>query len=174
MSSIPLGAVFNLISQVVSLGLILIGLRFAIRTHNAYSSGSATGPRFESFHRNLMTSAVVVSGLGVVIWMVPNLILGWFYGPNFLGYGIGGYSSYFGIGGTYNPHWYLILLMAVVGSVTSFLGVYLVLRMRWSGFPERLKVQNFRRVMITTWGLWFFNIVIGFLVFYFFVYLGSG
>jgi hypothetical protein len=174
LSSIPVGVVFNLTAQLVSLALILIGLRFAIRTHNAYAAGAEDGIKFEDVHKNLMTSAVIVSGLGVVVWMVPSFILGWFYGPNFLGYGTGGYSSFFGIAGTYNPHWYLLALMVTIGPITSFLGVYLVLRMRWSKFPERLKVQNFRRVMITTWSLWFVNIIVGLLVFYFYVYIGSG
>lgn len=174
MASVPVGVVFNLSAQVVSLALILIGLRFAVRTHNAYSSGSEAGARYEEVHRNIMTSAVVVSGVGALGWMVPNFVFGWFYGPNFLGYGSGGYSSYFGLAGIYNPHWYLIMLMVVVGSVTAFLGVYLVLRMRWSRFPERLKVQNFRRVMITTWTLWIINIAVGFLVFYYFALAGTG
>lgn len=174
MADIPVGVVFNLATQVVSLGLILIGLRFAIKTHGAYAAGSEQAAKLEDVHKNFMTSAVIVSGLGVVIWMVPNFSLGWFYGTNFLGYGTGGYSSYFSIAGTYNSHWYLILLMVVIGSVTAFLGVYLVLRMRWSRFPESLKVQNFRRVMIVTWALWFLNILIGFLVFYYFAFLATG
>lgn len=174
MSSYPLGAVFNLSAQLVSLALILIGLRFAIRTHNAYASGSEDGAKYENVHKTLMTSAVIVSGLGVLAWMLPNFLLGWFYGPNFFGFGTGGYSSYFAIAGTYNSHWYLLALMVVIGPVTSVLGVYLVLRMRWTGFPERLKVQNFRPVMITTWSLWFVNIVIGVLVFYFYVVVGTG
>jgi len=174
MTDIPLGAVFNLTAQLASLGLILVGLGFAVRTHSAYATGSEQGLRYESIHRNLMTSAVFVSGLGTVIWMVPNFLLGWLYGSSFLGDGIGGYSSYFGFGGVANPHWYLILLMVVIGAMSAFLGVYLVLRMRWSRFPERLKVQNFRRVMIATWGLWLVNVAIGLLVFYFFVLAGTG
>lgn len=154
--------------------MILIGLRFAVKTHGAYSSGSQDGSRLEGFHKNLMTSAVAVSGLGVLVWMVPNFLLGWFYGPNYVGYGSGGYGSYFGIAGTLNSHWYLIVIMVVFGSVTSFLGVYLVLRMRWSRFPEALKVQNFRRLMIVTWALWSANILVGYLIFYFYVIAGSG
>jgi hypothetical protein len=174
MSSYPLGAVFNLSAQLVSLALILIGLRSAMRTHRAYSSGSEDGAKYENVHKTMMTSAVIVSGLGVIAWMLPNFLLGWFYGPNFFGFGTGGYASYFSFAGTYYPHWYLLALMVGIGSLTSFLGVYLVLRMRWTGFPERLKVQNFRPVMITTWTLWFLNIVIGLLVFYFFVAAGTG
>ena len=174
MSDVPLGVVFNMSCQVVSLALILVGLLFAMRTHRAYSTGADDGIKFEEVHRNLMTSAVFVSGLGVLVWMVPSFVLGWFYGSNLLGYGSGGYSSYFGIAGVYNPHWYLLLLMVVIGPLTAFLGVYLVLRMRWNRFPEALKVQNFRRVMITTWILWFVNIIIGFLVFYFFALVGTG
>ncbi len=106
--------------------------------------------------------------------MVPNYFFGWFYSPDGLGYGSGGYQSYYLFQGVYNAHWYLMLFMARVGTITAFLGVYLVLRMRWSRFPEALKVQNYRAVMITTWSMWFLNVMVGFLVFYFFAYLATG
>lgn len=143
-------------------------------THAAFAQGKEEGAKLESKHKNLMTSAVIVSGLGTAVWMVPNFLLGWFYGPDGLGYGTGGYSSYFAFQGTYLPHWYLLVFMALVGIITAILGVYLVLRMRWGGFPEALKVQNYRAVMITTWSLWFINIVVGFVVFYFFAVLQTG
>jgi hypothetical protein len=175
---IPLGAELNLGLQVVALVLILMGLRYAIRTHKGYASGtdagSQQGTKSEKTHKNLMTTAVLVSGIGVLIWMMPNLLYGWFYNQGGLGYGSGGYLSYFVFSGVYNSHWYLIAIMAIVGSVTAFLGVYLVLRMRWSRFPQVLAVQNFRAVMIVTWTMWFLNLMVGFLVFYFFVLVGAG
>ena len=154
--------------------LILVGLAYAIRTHDAYKHGGEDGQKFERAHKNLMTSAVLISGLGTVIWMVPNFILGWYYSSTGLGYGTGGYTSYLSSGGSYLTHWYLIAFMAVVGSLTAFLGVYLVLRMRWSGFPKSLAVQNYRRVMIITWSLWFVNVIVGLLVFYYFAYAAVG
>lgn len=178
MTSIPLGAELNLGLQAVAFLLILVGVRYAIRTHAAYKAGTPEsgemGQKSEKVHKNLMTAAVLVSGLGVTIWMVPNFILGWFYGPGFPGYGSGGYISYFEFQGTYYAHWYLIPAMVTLGVVTAFLGVYLVLRMRWSGFPQSLAVQNFRPVMISTWSLWVLNVLVGFLVYYFFAYLGTG
>ncbi len=176
MAIIPLGAELNLGIQVVSLTIILVGLRFAILTHNAYAQGKEEGAKMEWRHKNLMTSAVIVSGLGAVVWMIPNYLFGWYYDytNGGLDYGTGGYSSFYATAGNVNPHWYLIDFMVGIGSLTAFLGVYLVLRMRWSKFPERLKVQNFRRVMITTWSLWFVNIIIGFGVFYYFAYLVTG
>jgi hypothetical protein len=180
MTTIPLGSELNLALQLLSFLLILVGVRYAIRTHGAYAAGtpeaSERGQAFEKTHKNLMTSAVVVSGLGVLIWMLPNFLLGWFYDftGNALGYGSGGYLSYLQIQGAYLPHWYLIPLMVGVGSLTAVLGVYLVLRMRWSGFPKSLAVQNFRAVMITTWSLWVVNVFVGFLVFYYFAYLQTG
>jgi hypothetical protein len=174
MVTIPLGAEVNLGLQLVSFLLILVGLRYAIKTHRAYSGGKDDGAKFEGTHKNLMTTAVVISGLGAVIWMVPNLFFGWFYGTTGLGYGTGGYQSYFSFTGAYYEHWYLLALMAVIGTVTAVLGVYLVLRMRWSRFPERLKVQNYRAVMITTWSVWTVNMVVGALVFYFFAFLQTG
>ncbi len=56
----------------------------------------------------------------------------------------------------------------------AILGVYLVLRMRWSGFPESLKVKNFRAVMITTWSRWILDFLVGVLVFYLFALVGTG
>jgi hypothetical protein len=148
-------------------------------THNAYSSGteegSQKGQRTERTHKNLMTSAVLVSGVGVLIWMAPNLMFGWNYDlGSFPGYGTGGAQSYLTFGGAYLPHWYLIPVMAILGTVTAVLGVYLVLRMRWSGFPQALVIQNFRPVMITTWSLWVLNVLVGIAVFYFFAYVGTG
>lgn len=174
MANVPLGAGLNLGIQVISLAIILTGLRYAILTHRAFAQGKEDGIKLEGRHKNLMTSAVIVSGLGALVWMIPNYFFGWNYGTSGLGYGTGGYPSYYSRFGTANPHWYLIDFMVGIGSVTSFLGVYLVLRMRWNRFPEALKVQNFRPVMITTWSLWFVNIMVGFLVFYYFAYVAIG
>ncbi len=176
---IAAGAELNLALQLVAFGLILVGIRYAILTHKGYASGteegSQKGQKSEKVHKNLMTSAVLVSGLGALIWMIPNFMFGWNYDfGSFPGYGSGGYLSYYSQLGTANPHSYLITIMVIVGSTTAFLGVYLVLRMRWSRFPQRLAVQNFRRVMILTWSLWVVNVFVGILVFYFFAYLVSG
>jgi hypothetical protein len=173
-ATIPFGAELNLGIQIVAFLLILVGVRYAILTHRFEAAGKEEGERFERVHKNLMTSAVVVSGIGTIIWMLPNLFLGWFYGSNFMGYGTGGVSSYLEYNGAYYAHSYLIVLMVAVGAVTAILGVYLVLRMRWSGFPAALKVQNYRAVMIATWILWVVNVLIGLLVFYFFAVLGTG
>jgi hypothetical protein len=173
------GAELNLVLQLLAFLLILVGVRYAIRTRVAYAlgtdAGSEMGQKSERMHKNLMTSAVLVSGLGVVVWMVPNFLLGWNYDFSTpLGYGTGGYPSYFAQFGAYLPHWYLIPIMVAVGSLTAILGVYLVLRMRWSRFPQRLAVQNYRPVMITTWSLWVVNVLVGILVFYYFAYVGTG
>ncbi len=170
---VPLGSEINLGLQIIALILLLLGLSYAIKTHNGYAAKKDLAPKSESVHKNIMTVAVLVSGLGVIIWMVPNFILGWFYNRSGLGYGSGGYLSYFESNGTYYPHWYLIPIMVVVGTITAILGVYLVLRMRWKKFPQALAVQNFRAVMIFTWAIWFLNILLGFAVFYFFAYLGT-
>ncbi len=94
----------NLGLQLITLLLILVGLRYAIKTHNAVRAGSEEVPKYESVHKNLMTSAVIISGLGAIIWMVPNFLLGWFYGSNSLGYGTGGYASYLEYNGSNLPH----------------------------------------------------------------------
>ncbi len=177
MSSIPIGAELNLVIQLIAFGLILVGLRFAVQTHKALAAGKEEGQKLETAHKNLMTTAVLLSGLGTVIWMVPSLILGWYYSPSKgLGFGTGGYTSYFyqfGSTSALLSQWYLIAAMATLGTVVAILGIYLVLRMRWSGFPQRLAVQNYRRLMIITWGLWALNLVIGLTVFYFFSLPGA-
>lgn len=174
----PIAAQVNLGLQLVAFALILAGVRYAIKTHRAYASGNddetKKGSRYEWVHKNLMTSAVVVSGIGALFWMIPNFLLGWNYGTSFPEYGTGGYQSYLTLFGAYNEHWYLIPVMVTLGVLTSVLGVYLVLRMRWSRFPQRLAVQNFRPVMITTWSLWVLNVFVGIAVYYFFAYLAVG
>ncbi len=94
----------NLGLQIIALLLILVGLRYAIETHNAVKASSEDMPKHESVHKNLMTSAVIVSGLGAIIWMVPNFLLGWFYGSNPLGYGTGRYTGYLEYNGSNLPH----------------------------------------------------------------------
>jgi uncharacterized membrane protein YozB (DUF420 family) len=177
LTSIPIGAELNLTLQVVAFGLLLVGLRYAIQTHKAYAAGKEEGQKLETVHKNLMTAAVVLSGLGTVIWMVPSLFLGWYYKPSKgLGFGSGGYTSYFyqfGSTTAFLPQWYLIATMATLGTVVAVLGVYLVLRMRWSGFPQRLAVQNYRRLMTVTWSLWALNFLVGLAVFYFFALPGA-
>lgn len=158
----------NLGLQLLAFVMILVGLRYAIKTHAAFKEGKEDGQKYEKTHKNLMTFAVIVSGVGTLIWMLPNFFLGWYYGTSGLGYGTGGYSSYFSFGSVLLGQWYLLAAMVVLGSLTAILGVYLVLRMRWSGFPKALAVENYRRVMILTWSLWFVNLIVGLAVFYFF------
>ena len=168
MVSVPLGADLNLALQVVAFVLILVGLRYAVLTHRANAQGKEGGKGPEAVHKNLMTTAVIISGVGSIVWMIPNFILGWYYGSSGLGYGTGGYTSYLSYSGVYLPQWFLIPIMVVLGVVTAVLGVYLVLRMRWAGFPRSLAVKNYRSVMILTWSLWFINVIVGLLVFYYF------
>jgi len=51
----------------VSFVLILVGLRYAILTHSAFAASKEEAAKLESKHKSLMTSAVMVSGLGAVI-----------------------------------------------------------------------------------------------------------
>ncbi|MFI5404815.1 MAG: hypothetical protein ACHQYR_03710, partial [Candidatus Gagatemarchaeaceae archaeon] len=99
-ASIPVGAELNLGIQVISLAIILLGLRFAIKTHNAFAQDKEDGAKMEWRHKNLMTSAVILSGLGAVVWMIPNYVFGWFYTNAGLDYGTGGYPSYYTTFGT--------------------------------------------------------------------------
>ncbi len=119
---------------------------------------------------NVMTSAVALSGVSVLSWMLPNFILGWFYGSNLLGYGTGGVGSYFGDDGQAWPHGYLIAIHVCLGGIAAVLGAYLVLRMRWRRLPRFLAVRNYRAVMRFTWATWFLNVFVGYAVFYFFAF----
>jgi len=145
----------------------------------AYNARRQTGPMAErsgrsiSFHMNFMTIAIVLAGIGLVLWMLPALLLGWNSSSGPIGYGTGGPSSYFGYGGVLYPQWYLLAAHIILGTIVAALAVYLLLRMRWPGFPRRLAVRNFRAVMLTTWVLWVANVAIGILVFYYFTYLGQ-
>ena len=123
---------------------------------------------------NVMTAAVVLSGAGLLVWMLPNFLLGWEYSAEGLGYGTGGYESYLQYGGSLLPHWYLIVIHVILGSVAAVSGVYLVLRMRWRGFPRFLAIRNYRALMIGTWATWTADIVVGYAIFYFFVFLHAG
>lgn len=123
---------------------------------------------------NLMTAAVAVSGFGLLVWMLPNFLLGWGYGKGGLGYGTGGYASYLEYHGTLLPHWYLIVIHVALGSLVAFFGVYLILRMRWRRFPRSLAVRNYRTLMMATWVMWVVDIAIGYAILYFFVLAGTG
>jgi uncharacterized membrane protein YozB (DUF420 family) len=172
---VPLGAEVNLALQSLAVGLLVVGLWAALRTHRELHDAGRTGPPpSEWLHKNAMTAAVVVTGIGLVVWMVPNLLLGWYYSAHGLGYGSGGYASYFTAGGGPLPHSYLLWIHIPLGVLVVALGIYLVLRMRWSRFPARFAVQNFRAVMIATWILWMVNFVVGVAVFYYFAYAQTG
>ncbi|MDE1819599.1 MAG: hypothetical protein KGJ23_06205 [Euryarchaeota archaeon] len=170
--AVPLGAWMNLVLQSGALVLLLIGLVLAIRAHRAIAEGKAEAERHVNRHMNIMTTAILLSGAGLLLWMLPSFYLGWYYQKGGLGWGTGGWQSYVYQYQSSVPltHGWLIVIHVALGSVAAILGVYLVLRMRWSGFPEALKVRNFRAVMITTWIVWFSNVLVGYLVFYYFAY----
>lgn len=175
MPVIPPGAELNLGLQGTAVALLLVGLWAGIRTHRELHAPNPTGPPpSESLHKNVMTAAVGVSALGVAIWMLPNLLAGWYYSSKGLGYGSGGFDSYFTLGGAALPHAYLLWIHIPLGALVVALGVYLVLRMRWSRFPPRLAVRNFRALMVATWVLWMVNFAIGLAVFYYFAYAQTG
>ncbi len=123
---------------------------------------------------NLMTGAVALSGVGLVVWMLPNFLLGWGYGTGVLGYGTGGFQSYLGIGGHPLPHADLVILHVLLGTATAALGVLLVVRMRWGRSTEGPSIGNYRFVMVATWVMWFTNIFLGYAIFYYFVIQGTG
>lgn len=166
--SYPLGALLNAAIQTATLALLLVGLGYGIRTRRKIPAGSGPVSPARRIHMNVMTAAVLLSGLGLLIWMLPNFLLGWGYGATGLGYGTGGYESYLQARGSLLPHWYLIVIHVILGSLAAVSGVYLVLRMRWRRFPRILAVRNYRALMIGTWAIWFADILVGYAIFYFF------
>ncbi len=171
---LPLGATVNAGLQTLTLALLLLGLRYGVRTHRAIRDRAGTASALERTHMNLMTAAVGVSGVGLLVWMVPNFLLGWGYGPNPLGYGSGGYPSYLQYGGVPLPHAYLVILHVLLGSLVALLGGFLVVRMRWGPPFKSPSIGKYRIVMIATWALWFGNIFVGYAIFYYFVIRGTG
>ncbi|MCI4323147.1 MAG: hypothetical protein L3K03_03870 [Thermoplasmata archaeon] len=169
---IPLGAELNLALQSGALALLSLGLVYGHRSHREFARGGPVPS--ENVHKNIMTAAILLSGIGLVVWMIPSLLSGWYYTPGGLGYGTGGSGSYFSYGGTPLPDANLLMAHIVVGSIVAVAAVYLLLRMRWAGFPKRLAIQNFRWLMIGTWCLWVANTVLGYLVFYYFAYKQTG
>jgi uncharacterized membrane protein YozB (DUF420 family) len=170
---IPLGSELNLGLQTVALLLLFIGLWLAFRTHREIAAGASPAPS-ERFHREVMTAAVLLSGLGLLLWMLPSLLDGWYYTASGLGYGQGGYQSYFSYAGVPLKHASLLVAHILLGAVSAALGVYLLLRMRWRRFPKWLAVRNFRAVMVLTWCVWAVNVLVGYAVFYYFAYAQTG
>ena len=160
--------------QTATLVLLLIGLRYGVRTRRTMASRSGGTSSARRTHSNLMTGTVVLSGLGLLVWMLPNFVLGWGYGTGGLGYGTGGYESYLRYGGSLLPHWYLIVIHVILGTLAAIFGVYLVIRMRWRRFPRFLAIRNYRGLMIVTWGIWFVDILVGYAVFFFFALSQTG
>lgn len=172
--SYPLGALLNAAIQTAVLAVLLVGLRYGVRTRKGTRNAVTSVSSARRIHMNLMTGAVALSGAGLLVWMLPNFLLGWAYSPSGLGYGTGGYESYLQQGGVLVPHWYLIPIHVILGSLAAVFGVYLVLRMRWKRFPRRLAVRNYRVLMIATWSIWCADIFVGFFIFYFFVLRQTG
>lgn len=172
--SIALGAALNVVLQTLTLVLLLVGLRYGIRTHRALLSGAESAARLERAHMNLMTAAVALSGIGLLVWMVPNFFFGWTYGTGLLGYGTGGYQSYLTYAGSALPHAVLVVVHVALGSVVAVLGLVLVVRMRWGRPARSASIGNYRYVMIATWAMWFVNIFVGYAIFYYFVLQGTG
>lgn len=170
---IPLGSELNLGLQTLALLLLFIGLWFAFRTHREVAGGTSLAPS-ERFHQEIMTAAVLVSGLGLLLWMLPSLLDGWYYSTSGLGYGQGGYQSYFSYAGVPLKHASLLVVHILLGAISAVLGVYLLLRMRWKRFPKWLAVRNFRAVMVLTWSVWAVNVFVGYAVFYYFAYAQTG
>ncbi len=171
---IPLGATLNVGLQTATLVLLLLGLRYGVRTHRALQKGMESASVAEGIHMNLMTSAVAVSGVGLLVWMLPNFLLGWGYGTNLLGYGTGGYQSYLESSGVALPHAFLLILHILLGGIVAVLGALLVVRMRWGRVPRAPSIGIYRLVMVATWAMWFTNILVGYAIFYYFAILGTG
>ena len=122
----------NLILQIVMLGVLLIGRSRAKRKNFGK-------------HGRYMAVAVIINAASLATVMVPSLLLG-------LGF-VATYPT--------NPISVITVLHAVIGTVAEFLGIYLVLKWRFS--KVIVECMKNKRLMTPTIILWSTTAVLGIL-----------
>jgi hypothetical protein len=171
---IPIGSVLNLGLQTTAVLLLLISMPYAWKAYRAKQKDPNIEVPEEETHGKLVDVAIVAAVIGALVWMVPSIFLGWYYTPWGIGYGTGGYLSYFILGSGLLPHWYLIALHVPIGALSGILAVYLLLRMQVKNFPKRLMVKRYHAWMVFTFSIWLLNAAIGYAIFYYYVIAGIG
>lgn len=130
----------NLLLHLAILLLIVTGFTFARRK------------RFE-IHEKWMFSGIVLVAISFFAWMAPSYI------GNF----------HVIVDELYSPGVMVTNIHVALGTITGILAVYIILRMKFD-LPQKLAVKRVKRLMRTTFTLWWLTFVFG-LSFYFIYYV---
>jgi len=135
----------NLLLHVLILALIVTGFTFARRK------------KF-TIHEKWMFTGIALVAVSFFAWMAPS------YLRNFIETNAFSNLSSLGVLIT-NTH-------VVLGSITGILAIYIVLRMKFD-LPPRFTVKRVRRLMRTTFTLWWLTFIFG-LSYYIWFYVIQG
>ena len=130
----------NLLLHLVILGFIITGFTFARRK------------RFE-IHEKWMFTGIVLVAISFFAWMAPSYINNFHV-----------ITSEF-----YSPGAIITNLHAIFGTITGILAICIILNMKFD-LPERFVVKRVRRLMRTTFTLWWLTFALG-LSFYIWYYV---
>ena len=130
----------NLLLHLAILLLIVTGFTFARRK------------RFE-IHEKWMFSAIVLVAISFFAWMAPSYI------GNF----------HVIVAELYSPGVIVTNIHVALGTITGILAIYIILRMKFD-LPQRFTVKRVKRLMRTTFTLWWLTFIFG-LSFYLIYYV---
>ena len=130
----------NLLLHLAILLLIVTGFTFARRK------------RFE-IHEKWMFSAIVLVAISFFTWMAPSYI------GNF----------HVIVDELYSPGVMVTNIHVALGTITGILAIYIILRMKLD-LPQRFTVKRVKRLMRTTFTLWWLTFIFG-LSFYLIYYV---
>lgn len=135
----PLESQLNLVFHLAILVLISTGFVFARRK------------RFE-VHEKWMFTAIVLVAISFLSWMAPS------YVRNF----------HLVVSDFYSPGIIITNIHVVLGTISGILAVYIILRMKFN-LPKRFTVKRVKRLMRTTFTLWWLTFALGlsFYIWYF-------
>lgn len=130
----------NLLLHLAILLLIVTGFTFARRK------------RFE-IHEKWMFSGIVLVAISFFAWMAPSYIGNFHVIVNEL----------------YSPGVMVTNIHVALGTITGILAIYIILRMKFD-LPQRFTVKRVKRLMRTTFTLWWLTFIFG-LSFYLIYYV---
>ena len=130
----------NLLVHLAILLLIITGFTFARKK------------KFE-IHEKWMFSAIVLAAISFFAWMAPSYI------DNF----------HVIVEELYSPGVMVTNIHVALGTITGILAIYIVLRMKFD-IPQRFAVKRVKRLMRTTFTLWWLTFISG-LSFYLIYYV---
>jgi uncharacterized membrane protein YozB (DUF420 family) len=121
----------NLILHLLILCLIIIGFGFARK-------------KKLEVHEKWMVTAIVLVAISFVVWMAPSYVMF-----------IPAMQVQF-----FAPISLLTNMHAVLGSITGIMAIWIVLRMKLN-LPTRFRFRRIKRVMRTTFILWWLTFIFG-------------